>query len=96
MTFEIQPEDSKLTTFADACEASGLFTRRYDNGHEKLFEAAKIIWEHFCSLDGGHIVPAANMKLAEFSDLYVTQFNRGKGFAKHSKHLRKEGKKESG
>lgn len=77
-------KEDPLTDFADICERLDLFTRRYDDGHKKLFEAAKILWEHLCTLDDYHRKKAAKIPLAEFADFYILTFKGGEGHRKHS------------
>ena len=49
----------------------GIFRRAYDPNTKKLYEAAKVIHKHLCTLDTGYYSPTREVKLIEFASAYA-------------------------
>lgn len=50
---------------------AGIFPRAYDAKSQELYEAAKIVHKHLCTLDQGYYSEASTVKLIEFANAYA-------------------------
>jgi len=49
----------------------GVFPRAYDPSSQKLYEAAKIVHKHLCTLDRDYYTDVSGVKLIEFANAYA-------------------------
>jgi len=77
--------------FADLVEKSlGLQTRRYDNGHIRLHNAADLLWEHLCTLDEKSLNHCKEITLFQLATAYAKV--RGKGWRQfHNERTKRNG-----
>jgi len=81
--FECYPHLSELSThdsevmraFFENLVNMGVFPRTYDPRSIELFNAARIIHKHLCTLDNGYYREAKDAKLVEFANCYAKTQN---------------------
>lgn len=64
-------EDEQVIEFFVKLNEIGVFPRAYDAKSAELYDAAKTIHKHLCTLDTGYYTPTRNVKLLEFANAYA-------------------------
>ena len=68
-------EEPIITEFMVNLNGIGVFPRAYDAKSRELYEAARIVHKHLCTLDTGYYTPAREVKLLEFANAYAEVHN---------------------
>jgi hypothetical protein len=66
-------EAEVIKNFFNYLETLGFFTRSYDPRSLELYEAARILHKHLCTLDKAYYTGAADVKITEFANAFAKQ-----------------------
>ena len=64
-------ERERVKDFFSTMESLGFFTRSYDTRSLELYEAAKVLHRHLCTLDTDYYNKAKGVRITELANAYA-------------------------